>query len=48
VGSSPEDVAAALRRYGLAPDVSAVALEADTLETVVFGLITREKKEGAA
>jgi len=48
VGSSPEDVAAALRRYGLTPNVDAVAVEADTLEAVVFGMIAREKGEGTA
>jgi len=51
VGSCPEDVATALRRYGLAPDVSAVTVEADTLETVIFGLVaqrTEGGKEGAA
>ena len=48
VGSRPEEVAAALRRYGLAPEVSAVSVEAETLETVVFGMIVREKGEGAA
>jgi len=49
VGSHPEDVAAALRRYGLAPDVSAVAVEADSFETVIFGLIAHDNnEEGAA
>ena len=41
VGSRPEDVALALHRYGLAPDVTAVAVEADTLEAVIFGMITQ-------
>lgn len=54
VGSRPEDVATALRRYGLAPDIAAVTVEADTLETIVFGLVARGAggadgaKEGAA
>ncbi len=42
VGSHPEDVAAALHQYGLSDDVTAVRLEADTLETVIFGLIAGE------
>ncbi len=51
VGSHPADVAAALHRYGLGADVTSVRVEADTLETVIFGLIAAEgkrNKEGAA
>jgi len=42
VGSHPQAVATALRHYGLAADVTAVRVEADTLEKVIFGLIDRE------
>lgn len=48
VGSHPEDVAAALRRYGLATDVTAVRVEADTLETIIFGLIAPTGTENTA
>jgi len=51
VGSHPSDVAAALRCHGLNADVTSVQVEADTLETVIFGLIADEgttKKEDAA
>ncbi len=48
VGSRPEDVAAALHRYGLARDISAVTVETDTLETIIFGLIARTDEEGVA
>ena len=51
VGSHPSDVAAALRRYGLGADVTSVRVEADTLETIIVGLITdesRTNKEGVA
>jgi len=50
VDSHPEDVAVALRRYGLGADVTTVQVEADSLETVIFGLITAAgatDKEGA-
>ena len=43
IGSRPEDLAGALRRYGLAPEVSAVVVEPDTLETVVLSLVTGRK-----
>jgi ABC-2 type transport system ATP-binding protein len=46
VGSYPSDVAAALRRYGLDADVTSVRVEADTLETVIFGLIAAEGETG--
>jgi len=46
VGSHPADVAAALRRYGLDADVTSVRVEADTLETVIFGLIAAEGETG--
>ncbi len=42
IESRPEDLAEALRGYGLYPEVSAVAVRADTLETVVLGLIGEE------
>jgi len=45
VGSHPADVAMALRRYGLGADVTSVQIEADTLETVIFGLIAAEGKK---
>jgi len=51
VDSHPEDVAVALRRYGLGADVTTVQVEADSLETVIFGLITAAgatDKEGTA
>ena len=43
IGGHPQDLAAALRDYGLAPDVVAVDLSEDSLETVVLSLI----EEGA-
>jgi ABC-2 type transport system ATP-binding protein len=42
IGGRPEDLAAALYPYGLAPEVTAVDVEADSLETVVLSLIERE------
>ena len=42
IGGSPEDLASALRPYGLAPDVGAVEVRADSLETVVLSLIGEE------
>ncbi len=41
-GGHPEDLAAALRSYGLSPEVSAVSVEADSLETVILSLIGKE------
>lgn len=38
IGGEPRDLAAALHPYGLRDDVRAVAIEADTLETVVLGM----------
>ncbi len=46
VGSHPSDVAAALRRYGLDADVTSVRVEADTLETVIVGLIAAKGETG--
>ena len=43
IGGRPEDLAAALYPYGLAPYVTAVDVEADSLETVVLSLIDREE-----
>ena len=42
IGGHPEDLAAALRDYGLAPDVAAVDVRQDSLETVVLSLIEKE------
>jgi ABC-2 type transport system ATP-binding protein len=42
IGGRPEDLSAALYPYGLAPEVTAVDVEADSLETVVLSLIERE------
>jgi ABC-2 type transport system ATP-binding protein len=44
IGGSPEDLAAALYPYGLAPDVTAVDVRTDALETVVLSLIDREER----
>ncbi len=43
IGGRPEDLAAALYPYGLAPDVTAVDVETDSLETVVLSLIEKEE-----
>jgi ABC-2 type transport system ATP-binding protein len=42
IGGHPEDLAAALRRYGLRQDITAVDVETDTLEAVVLSLIEKE------
>ncbi len=42
IGGHPQDLAAALREYGLAPDVSAVDVREDSLETVVLSFIEEE------
>ena len=42
IGGRPEDLAAALHPYGLAPEIGAVAVEAESLETVILGLIGEE------
>lgn len=39
IGGHPEDLAAALHPYGLEPEITAVDVEADTLEMVVLSLI---------
>lgn len=39
IGGRPEDLAAALRTYGLAPEVTAVEVRGDSLETVVLSLV---------
>jgi ABC-2 type transport system ATP-binding protein len=39
IGGQPADLAAALHRYGLPDDVRGVAIDADTLETVVLELV---------
>ena len=46
IGGYPEDLAAALRPYGLAPDVATVKVEADSLESVVLSLIEKEEVAG--
>jgi ABC-2 type transport system ATP-binding protein len=42
IGGHPEDLAAALHPYGLVPEITAVDVEADTLEKVVLSLIGEE------
>jgi ABC-2 type transport system ATP-binding protein len=42
IGGHPEDLAAALRPYGLSPEVAAVSVEADSLENVVLWIIGEE------
>lgn len=42
IGGRPEDFAAALRPYGLFPEVTAVSVEADSLESVILSLIGEE------
>ena len=44
IGGRPEDLAAALYPYGLAPDVRALGVETDSLERVVLSLIDREEE----
>jgi ABC-2 type transport system ATP-binding protein len=44
IGGRPEDLTAALRTYGLAPDITAVDVERDTLETVIFALLQTEEQ----
>src|SRR5215213_476360 len=43
IGGHPEDLAEALRPYGLRPDVSAIDVQTDSLETVVLRLIEKEE-----
>jgi ABC-2 type transport system ATP-binding protein len=43
IGGRPEDLAAALRPYGLQPDITAIEVETDSLETVVLSLIEKEE-----
>lgn len=43
IGGRPEDLAEALRSYGLSPDVAAVGVEADSLESVVLEIIGEER-----
>jgi ABC-2 type transport system ATP-binding protein len=43
IGGRPEDLAEALRPYGLSPDVGAVGVEADSLESVVLSIIGEER-----
>jgi ABC-2 type transport system ATP-binding protein len=43
IGGHPEDLAAALRPYGLQPGVTAIDVETDSLEAVVLSLIEKEE-----
>jgi ABC-2 type transport system ATP-binding protein len=43
IGGHPEDLAAALHPYGLKPEITAVEIETDSLETVVLSLIEKEE-----
>ncbi len=43
IGGHPEDLAAALRPYGLRPGVTAIDVRTDTLEAVVLSLIEKEE-----
>ena len=43
IGGHPEDLAAALRPYGLQPGVTAIDVETDSLEAVVLSLIQRDE-----
>ena len=43
IGGHPDDLAAALRRYGLRPEVTAVDVRSDSLETVVLSLIEKDE-----
>jgi len=43
IGGRPEDLAAALRPYGLGEDVTGVDVRTDTLEEVVLSLIERDE-----
>ena len=43
IGGHPEDLAAALRPYGLQPEVTAVDVRSDSLETVVLSLIEKDE-----
>ena len=45
IGGHPEDLAAALRPYGLQPGVTAIDVETDSLEAVVLSLIEKEEIE---
>jgi ABC-2 type transport system ATP-binding protein len=42
IGGGPEDLAVALRDFGLSPEITAVGVEADSLEMVVLSLIEKE------
>jgi ABC-2 type transport system ATP-binding protein len=43
IGGHPEDLAAALRPYGLQPGVTAIDVETDSLEAVVLSLIEKQE-----
>ncbi len=44
IGGRPEDLAQALKAYGLAREISALSVEADSLETVVLSIIGEEER----
>ncbi len=48
IGGHPEDLAAALHPYGLAPDIRALTVDADSLETVVLRLVEATSDERRA
>jgi ABC-2 type transport system ATP-binding protein len=43
IGGHPEDLAAALRPFGLGEEVTAVDVQTDTLEEVVLSLIEKDE-----
>ncbi len=43
IGGRPEDLAVALHPYGLEPEITALDVQTDSLETVVLSLIEREE-----
>ena len=45
IGGHPEDLAAALQARGLTDDITAIEIERDTLEAVIFGLIAPQEQE---
>ncbi|HVA92497.1 MAG TPA: ABC transporter ATP-binding protein [Chloroflexota bacterium] len=48
IGGYPEDLAAALHARGLAADITAVDVDRDRLEAVIFGLIAPKEQEARA
>ena len=47
IGSRPEDLATALRQFGLRGDIDAVEVVPDSLETVLLRLIDQQGAEGS-